>query len=194
MEKHGQNFSAADILPDFLSRRVSEHDRGHDSPCFEWSGALHLGYAWVWFEGQPQLGHRLAYEHAIGPIPDGLVIDHLCRNRCCINPRHLEPVTHAVNIRRSHPNYSTDDMSVCPRGHPLTEGWFYRSKNTYVCVRCKRGKSGRPYRGPISERTTCPQGHPYEGANLYMTKGGSKVCRACKNAKERERRKGMKVT
>lgn len=170
-------------LPEFLARRVEPHDRGHGSPCLEWIGALHVGYAWVSHEGKPQLGHRLSYEYAVGPIPAGLVIDHLCRNRKCINPDHLDPVTQAVNVRRAHPNYSTDDMSVCPHGHPLTEGWYYTQGTSRVCVRCIRGDNARPYRGPVKDRTECPQGHPYSGDNLYITPKGSKVCRRCRNEK-----------
>lgn len=60
-----------------------------------------LGYVRVWREGRRHLAHRLAYEAAKGPIPDGMELDHLCRNRWCRNPDHLQPVTHAENSRRS---------------------------------------------------------------------------------------------
>lgn len=72
-------------------------DRGAGATgCWLWRGSLSLGYAsfgGVW-------GHRLAYEYAIGPIPAGLELDHLCRTTNCVNPAHLEPVTHAENMRR----------------------------------------------------------------------------------------------
>lgn len=58
------------------------------------------GYARVNTAGRSTPAHRVAYEHFIGPIPDGLTLDHLCRNRACINPAHLEPVTSLENIRR----------------------------------------------------------------------------------------------
>lgn len=174
-------------LPEFLDRRVVASDRGHATPCLEWTAALHLGYGWVSHNGKPQLAHRLAYQAIRGPIPKGLVIDHLCCNRKCLNPDHLEAVTLAVNTRRAHPNYFTDDMTVCPKGHALTPGYVIpTSKGSRRCLRCERGENARPYRGPIKDRTHCPQGHPYSGENLYLTPKGSKVCRICRAASHRK--------
>lgn len=56
--------------------------------------------------------HRYSYEYHVGPIPEGMEIDHLCRNRRCVNPAHLEPVTHAENVRRA-----TAARTQCPQGH-----------------------------------------------------------------------------
>jgi hypothetical protein len=68
--------------------------------CLIWLGKIDkYGYGSVWFNGKQQLAHRVAYETAIGPIPDQL--DHLCRVRCCVNPDHLEPVSGSENMRRS---------------------------------------------------------------------------------------------
>jgi hypothetical protein len=189
MELKSQYSSVGGILPAFLGQRVAPRDAGHSSPCLEWVGALNLGYGWVSYQGKPQLAHRLAYEFAIGAIPEGLVIDHLCRNRKCINPAHLEAVTLAVNTRRAHPDYVTDDMAVCPHGHPLEPGYVIPASNgSRRCARCTYGESVRPYRGPIKDRTTCPQGHPYSGDNLYLTRGGSKVCRTCRRASHNRKR------
>lgn len=175
-------------LPDFLARRVEARFAGYSSLCWEWSAALHLGYGWVSHKGNPQLAHRLAYLVVHGDIPPGLVIDHLCRNRRCINPRHLEAVTLAVNTRRAHPNYIDDDMTFCPRGHALTEGFVIPASNgSRRCLRCERGENAKPYRGPVALRTTCPKGHPYSGDNLYITPKGSKVCRQCRREGERRR-------
>lgn len=68
--------------------------------CWEWQGTRRGGYGRVKILGRLQEAHRASYEYHIGPIPAGLVIDHLCRNRACINPKHLEPVTGLENIRR----------------------------------------------------------------------------------------------
>lgn len=96
-------------LERFLQRlpRPSNYD-----DCWIWDGALRstntmrdgYGYTWLGKGGQPDhrivYTHRLMYEYMIGPIPDGLVLDHLCCNTRCCNPKHLEPVTSAENIRR----------------------------------------------------------------------------------------------
>lgn len=68
--------------------------------CHLWIGSLRGGYGRMRANGRTQEAHRVAYEEHYGPIPTGLVLDHKCRVRCCINPLHLEPVTHAENIRR----------------------------------------------------------------------------------------------
>lgn len=60
------------------------------------------GYTRVWYEGKSHIAYRLAYTMVIGPIPTGLVLDHLCENPKCWKPRHLEPVTQRVNMHRGH--------------------------------------------------------------------------------------------
>lgn len=71
--------------------------------CWEWSAAHNpkSGYAVMRVDGTLRYAHRLSYELHVGPIPDGLVIDHLCMNRGCVNPAHLEPVTQGENTRRA---------------------------------------------------------------------------------------------
>lgn len=71
--------------------------------CWPWTSTLdHLGYGHVTVTGNPvpQMAHRVSFEFYVGPIPMGLELDHLCRNRACINPTHLDPVTHLENVRR----------------------------------------------------------------------------------------------
>jgi hypothetical protein len=75
-------------------------DRSANS-CWEWQGSLNnSGYGFVYFDGRNQGAHRVAYALTIGPIAEGLELDHACRNRACCNPDHLEPVTRAVNMER----------------------------------------------------------------------------------------------
>lgn len=105
------------------------------------------GYAGVHLAGVGQMyAHRVAYEHMVGPIPDGLDLDHLCRRRNCINPAHLDPVTRKVNIQRA-----TDRIVTCPRGHDYDAG------NTYIdpkghrrCRECKR-QLDRARRSAVSQ-------------------------------------------
>lgn len=79
------------------------------------------------------VAHRIAYELEIGSIPDDMVLDHLCRNRACVNPAHVEPVTDLVNILRGRGWSGRNARKThCPRGHP------YNEKNTYLGKRNMR--------------------------------------------------------
>lgn len=84
--------------------------------------------------------HRVSYEEFVGPIPDGLTIDHLCENKACCNPAHLEPVTNAENKRRAG-----ERMTACRRGHPRTPANAYvnRTSGKVQCRICKREAAAR---------------------------------------------------
>lgn len=90
--------------------------------CWEWTGATQSGgYGNLMVGGRATKAHRVAYELLVGPIPDGLVIDHLCRNRACVNPDHLEPVTQAENVRRGDSKMARNAAQVrCHNGHKLS--------------------------------------------------------------------------
>lgn len=103
--------------------------------CWEWIGyRMPAGYgkATVIGEGRKELAHRLAYRLFIGPIPDGLTLDHLCRNTGCVRPDHLEPVTLAENIRRAHP-----PRTHCPQGHSLADAYTERTRHGNIGRRCR---------------------------------------------------------
>jgi hypothetical protein len=78
-------------------------DCGYDTPCWVWNrkGKNSHGHCAVWISGKEYSAHRTVYEQYVGPIPKGLVLDHLCENPPCVNPDHLHPTTSAENIRRS---------------------------------------------------------------------------------------------
>ena len=70
--------------------------------CWNWTGPQEREYGILWDGERNHRAHRWAYEHFVGPIPEGLEIDHLCFNTLCVNPKHLEPVTHEENLKRMH--------------------------------------------------------------------------------------------
>ena len=93
-----------------------------DDACWSWLGARsQTGYGRFWVDGKTVKAHRWAYEHLVGPIPDGLTIDHLCRVRSCVNPAHLEPVSNRVNVLRGDaPAARNARKTHCVRGHEFT--------------------------------------------------------------------------
>lgn len=122
-------------LPDRMAKKIRVTPDG----CWEWTGCRTRNYGRVQVDGNTLYSHRVIYELVCGPIPDGLQLDHLCRNPPCCNPRHLEAVTSRVNTLRGN-------------GH--------------------------------GKETHCPNGHPYDGDNLYVyvTKAGysRRECRECR--------------
>lgn len=110
------------------------------------------GYGMRWVNGKKGYVHRQVYELANGEIPKGLVIDHLCHNKSCINVAHLEAVTQAENLLRS-PTASTlnGQKTHCKSCHPFTGDNLYFDKTkkglpSRQCRECNRAKQRRNYR------------------------------------------------
>ena len=124
----------------------------NEFPCIEWPGQINKDGYGLWTQKRAGkvtriMAHRLAYEALFGPIPEGLVIDHLCRNRACSQPWHLEPVTRGENVRRGIASQVMKERhqnrTECKRGHPLS-GDNVRIKKDgkgidfRECVTCRR--------------------------------------------------------
>lgn len=112
-----------------------------------WSSKVEFtGRCWFWLGRRDRYGygnfrngsrvvkaHRFSYEFCIGPIPEGLVLDHLCRTPSCVRPDHLEPVTNRVNVLRGNGITAREAARThCPQGHP------YDGANTYIRLNGKR--------------------------------------------------------
>ena len=110
--------------------------------CWLWTASTKgAGYGQYIIKGKSYLSHRLSYEMLVGLIPEGLVIDHLCKVKTCVNPKHLEAVTQYENMMRSQSGAYLKARTHCPRNHP------YLGTNLYVspsggrfCRACRRVK------------------------------------------------------
>jgi len=112
----GVAFGSTDRMSDAEARFWSRVDKS--DACWMWQGPTErAGYGRVYWKGKTRYAHRVSFELSRGPIPDGLDIDHLCRNRGCVNPAHLDPVTHEENCRRSPVIMERPGVGKC--GHVL---------------------------------------------------------------------------
>lgn len=120
--------------------RLMERVRKTDS-CWNWTGyRSRFGYGYIWTDGKTRrlVVHRVAYELLKGPIPEGLTIDHLCRNEACCNPAHMEPVTSEENLRRK------PKPTHCKNGHPFSgDNLFLRDDGARLCHACASDRSAR---------------------------------------------------
>jgi len=97
--KKGTTWKHARSAWDYYEKFWSRVDLSRD--CWEWSASRNAqGYGQFAMNGKTRSAYRVSYEWLVGGIPDGLEIDHLCRNPSCVNPSHLEAVTHTENVRR----------------------------------------------------------------------------------------------
>lgn len=119
--------------------------------CWEWTGGQVSGYGNFWLGGRTWIrAHRYAYEFCVGEIPNGLQLDHLCRNRVCVNPDHLEPVTQRENIVRG-----SAAITHCPAGHKYTDrdvtmvGWKR-------CLECHRLRENARYHAKANRNRRDP--------------------------------------
>jgi hypothetical protein len=111
--------------------------------CWLWRGSTsRLGYGHLFWDKRYRPSHAVAYELVVGPIPEGLEIDHLCRVPSCVRPTHLEPITHRENVivRGRGPWAARAAQTRCLRGHPLSgeNVYIHKSRGVRVCRTCHR--------------------------------------------------------
>ena len=131
--------TVVEMLPEprtAIEERFWSKVRSDDSGCWLWTGHTRRGYG-GFRDGREVAAHRWAYERCVGPIPDGLQLDHLCRTRACVRPAHMEPVTARENILRGAGLAAQRARAThCPKGHEYTAANTYARNRHRYCKRC----------------------------------------------------------
>ena len=133
--------------------RFWQHVRVRSNGCWQWVGSREAkGYGRFWLNGKHRKAHRVAYELMVGPIPAGYTIDHLCRNRDCVRPSHLDPVTNRENVLRGEGVTANHARQThCTNGHEFTpENTYIRPRGQRSCRECARAAHRRYTRRVLS--------------------------------------------
>lgn len=141
--------------------------------CWHWKPSVNTtGYGQFKFDGKMQVAHRVSYQIVVGPVPEGMYLDHTCHNvdlsckgglaclhRRCVNPAHLEPVTNLENIRRGRAGLYLAERDECVNGHSLVDPSNVRLATHYAggtiyrkCMSCSAENSDRAYRNRDVEK------------------------------------------
>jgi hypothetical protein len=184
--------------------KVSIQSAGYKTDCWIWQGRINaFGYGSIsptkYSKSKTTVAHRHVYEEKIGKVPEGKDLDHLCRNRSCVNPEHLEPVSRLENILRGELVALRVNPDFCKNGHPWVPENRIKSKgNATTCRLCNIAAKlkFRKSRGSLLAgmgtgavqklKTHCLRGHEFTEANTIVhPQTGFRRCRACHNERRR---------
>ena len=163
--------------------------------CWLWHGTINSrGYGVFWLNDQNRPAHTIAYTLVVGPIPDGLVPDHLCRVRRCVRPDHLEPVTPGENVLRGQGLAAQNaGKTHCSRGHPFdVQNTLISTGGRRICRTCRRMSTAayeRRKRGEVvtiddcagayQDRSRCVHGHLFTPENTRIRVRNGREHRVC---------------
>lgn len=174
--------------------------------CWPWPGSDDgQGYGQLKSNNKNYRAHKYFYEHLVGPVPDGMVLDHTCHdpsvcglgNTCphrkCCNPKHLNPTTNKRNILRGGGEAARNAAKThCTKGHEFTPENTYSQRNGKGCRTC-RNASAREARARQKlatadavvprvrpKKTHCVQGHEFTETSTYSDKNGHRSCKVCR--------------
>lgn len=159
-----------------------------DGDCWEWTASTtSAGYGQIMVDGRMWLAHRYSWTLAGRDFADGLVLDHLCGNRRCVNPAHLQQVTNRENILRgTSPSAVNAARTYCIRGHAF-DGTNTRIKPSGKRV-CRVCEKARYVPKPRTLSSTCGRGHQFSEENTYWAPGGTRHCRECRRERRQQQR------
>lgn len=187
MEQH--SIPATALQRFFPKFSISTELFHNGTPCWTWTASTKkTGYgSFGWSRRSQSIhAHMAAYLLLVGPVPEGLELDHLCRRRNCVNPDHLEPVTCGENVRRGDaPKIAGTwqrERTHCPSGHEYTPGNTYsipgRGPNRH-CRQCRQDREKARCVGGHKVKTHCVNGHEFTPENTYLNKGW-RSCLQCR--------------
>ena len=180
-----------------LERFLVSFDVEPSTLCWLWRKSPNTsGYGSMHVNGRKAPAHRFSYQHFVGPVPDGLELDHLCRRPPCVNPDHLEAVDHRTNMLRGNGIGSMNaSKEQCKNGHPfdLVNTYYRKAKGGSVVRQCRacsligtHRRRGQPdgFRGLSlgamnAQKTHCIHGHAFDVGNTLINYRGDRRCRAC---------------